>query len=288
MVALFVRFRRSGRALLVASVLGCSKDAPSAKPDAAPAAMSGDAAVLVTDVDGAARGDVAAEGQAPDGGAAEAQHDRTSGAPACEGKALSLLDVVLDERCALAEREWRLLGRGGEGRSDGGAIDGLRQEARRDGDGIIVSIVNRGRAPVVVPLRFHPAHPELAFSVLAEDDKHAVFELAPPKIELPRTDARSHDARRFALPPREAPPGLDAGRDALRVHQAALRLPPGGSARARIELDPRVTRRLDRNCGDAGACVPARLPNGRVVLYVGQTISTIDTGAPARLEWDVR
>ena len=246
------------------------------------------------------------------------RRDRTDGgtiAPACEGAKLRLLAAVVDPRCAVTEREWRDLvrahdaqsagvpppagankdaGRGGPG---GGA---LRQEARREGDAIILSIVNRGTTPLVVPLRYHPAHPELAFSVLAEASGRGLFELEPPKNDAPegppaRTAARMEVPSSPTRPP-PLPFELDGGASSsfIRVHSARIRLPPGGSASARLVVDPLIAKRLDRTCpdpvtgGDASTseCLPARLPKGATVLHVGQMVAGIDAGEPARVAWD--
>ena len=194
---------------------------------------------------------------------------------------------------------------------------GLRQEARRDGDHVVLSIVNGGTAPVVVPLRFHPGRPELAFTVLAESEQKAVFVLEPPSNdapgEAPRIDAGVAPViRSLGIGDFDFDVGLDAGSSFLRVYSARIRLAPGGAARARLAIDPRIAKRLDRSCGagssgasaaarassgpgapDGGpgggpeqACLPPRLPKGRVVLYVGQLVAAVDAGEPARVEWD--
>ena len=304
----FVALGSSG-ALFVA----CRKDAPRADEGDSTRVPEASSAVPGGSMVPSGPGAVDAEGRAARG-VAETRRDAGAIDPACEGAALSLLAAAVDPRCAVSDREWAELVRAFDAR-DAGARDGapggksakhpgpghhtasaLRNEARRDGDGVIVSIVNRGNAPLVVPLRYHPGHPELAFSLLAElVGGRGVFELAPPRSGVPALGAATSGGRHPLRP--SVLVELDAGSSSERVYSARIRLPPGGAAKARLAIDPHITKRLDRSCADAGEasaaegpgseCLPARLPRGRVVLHVGQLVTGIDAGDPARVEWDV-
>ncbi|MBX3264176.1 MAG: hypothetical protein KF782_31180 [Labilithrix sp.] len=315
-----------------AFVFGCRKDAPTASDGVGAPATS-----AVADGGAAAT----ERGAAPDGeGSSDdaparlralvgGRRDAGDVDPACEGVELSLLAAAVDARCAISDTEWAALtrpedganGSAGRGAPAGGAAVaprrdtaaarqdavGLRQEARREGDRIVVSIVNGGAAPLVVPLRYHPGRPELAFSVLAESDARALYELAPPSWDAPLDGSTRRDAGDARRAPLLRP---DGGPAIARVHTALIRLAPGGAARARLAIDPRIVKRLDRRCGDAGdvsppdggglvgegrsrdagapdGCLPARLAAGRVVLHVGQLVAAIDAGEPARVAWDV-
>jgi hypothetical protein len=177
---------------------------------------------------------------------------------------LGLVRAALDPRCAVGEQEWNALT---VRAADAGASATLRQQVRRDGDRLIVAVVNGGVGPVDVPLRFEPRRPELpAITVLAEDAQHGVYELASP---VPEDEG-------------------DAGA-VHHVYSARIRLVAGGLAQARFRVDTRVIKRLDAGCRDrdAEACTPTRLPRGHYALYVGQLIVAVDVGPPARIEWDV-
>lgn len=282
----------------VASSIGCRKDAPVASSNGdAVDASEDDGEAARSDVDGSSRSSRTTEERAE-----EARRDASTDIPAsCDGRALSLLGSVLDERCAVTIAEWRALADGGaaEGASAPDASraqrgGGLRQEAKRDADGqhVVLSVVNRGVAPALVPLRFHPSHPEQAVSVIAEDERHALFELAPPAIEIPE-GARNSAGVAKRKPVRQSTlVAIDAGLEKsnfVNVHSARIRLgADGGAASLRFVVDPRVVRRLDRSCGaDASDCAPARLPKGKYTLHVGQLIADVDVGLPARVEWDV-
>lgn len=248
-------------------------------------------------------------GAAPPSGervAAGARPD-AGGDGACRGAAISLLAAAVDPRCAVSPRDWEALLRAA-GTSDAGALQtgaredakGIRQRARREGDRVVVSLVNEGAGPVVLPVRFHPGHPELAFSVLAALDEQTVFELAPPVLDVPREPPRIGGVRPSDTHRGGPPVVLDDGPPVAHVHSARIELPPGGVAHARLAVDPRIVRRLDRSC-DAGAgtgqdagldarlggCLPARLPKGHVVLYVGQLVAPTVESPPARVEWDL-
>ncbi len=302
-----------------AFLVACRKDAPKTTDGSEPpaqeaAAVDREAGALASDVPG----DAGLSGHDPSERADRSAHEAGAVGPKCEGAALSLLAAAVNPQCEIGEREWSdLVHAAGAGGAGGASSNGvLRQEARREGDHVVISIVNRGARSLVVPLRYHPGHPELAFSVLAESEGRGVFELATPSNDAPSeaeagkpkaTTARGLGPERpnvLAL--------LDAGSWFQRVHNARITLPPGGSARARLAIDPRIVKRLDRSCTDgggaartgstdgggaartggadggdaAGACLPARLPKGRTVLYVGQLVTAIDSGEPARVEWD--
>ena len=287
-----------------AFLAACRKDAPRTTDETDGAAGAPGLAATGSESAAATDEPVDAAGQVARGleaRADEARRDAGDVDRACEGAALSLLTAAVDPRCAVTEREWNDAVRALEGEGPRPNVK-LRQEARRDGDSVVVSIVNGGSAPLVVPLRYHPGHPELAFSVLAESAGRGVFELAPPRDDAP---AREPPGVAKGLAPGSRPPArpstlaaLDAGPGYARVHSARIRLPPGGVARARLVIDPRIVKRLDRTCSDAGArtradgggdgedCLPARLPKGHVVLHVGQLVTATDAGEPARVEWD--
>ncbi|MBX3202199.1 MAG: hypothetical protein KF894_28980 [Labilithrix sp.] len=297
-----------------AFLVGCRKDAATASVDASSAAGASDAGGRAPGAPTDGR-DELDDDSIDDAPAALRELRRGAGGrdasdvdPACEGAELGLLAAAVDPRCAISEQEWSALSRSFDGPGPGGgapadARAALRQEARREGNRIVVSVVNGGVAPAIVPLRYHPGRPDLAFSVLAESDGGAVFELAPPRGDASPATAR--DARRER---RAALLGFDGGAAVERVYVASIRLAPGGAAHARLTIDPRIVKRLDRRCGDAGAgapsaadprdgerrdgsapggCLPQRLASGHVVLYVGQLVASVDVGAPARVEWEV-
>ncbi len=256
---------------------GVEADAASPTDVAAQLSLSGDASTVELGED--AGPSAASRRREPrDGG----------GAPvACEGSRLSLVAAALEPRCAIGESEWRAL-------TAGGGPPNLRQEAQRDGDAIVLAVVNGGTSDAVVPLRFQPIHSELAFSVLAETEARGVFELAPPALEQDLLVARPRPPTMRApdAGARERRWGvldeLDGGWPSARhVHTARIRLTPGGRATVRLTPDPRIVKRLDRTCvADAGeACLPPRLPPGRTVLHVAQLVTGFDAGAPARVEW---
>jgi hypothetical protein len=168
----------------------------------------------------------------------------------CEGANISLLEAASDPSCVAAGREWAAAAEAGAPK--------LAQEATRDGDGVVFAIVNRGTTTVRVPLRY--SKPELAFSVLAESKApRGVFELAPPTLVV------------------------DAGAP-THVQSAIIVLPPGGRASVRLSIDRRIVGRLDRRC-DGGDCMPAALA-GPAVFHIGQTLTPLGAGPPARVEVD--
>jgi len=186
---------------------------------------------------------------------------------ACSGAELSFEKVVADLRCAIPSSKAKEL-RAGLDR-DGGRLP-LEQQARvvDGGDGgerrVEVRLVNRGTETLVLPLSHHSKLP--AFTALAEEPKRALYELEAPRLEL-------------------AAPAGDAGRDRPRF--ARIALPPGGAATATVVVSAKVTRRLDPPC-EAGTCAPAELPKGKYVLHLGQLVSDVEAGAPARVEWELR
>jgi hypothetical protein len=186
----------------------------------------------------------------------EAQLDRGRIDPTCEGLTLSLLEAAADDRCAIDAAELVAL-------APADAGPGLRQIARREGEGVLFFIANLASAPVDLPVRFQSTHPERAFSVIAEDERGRVFELVPPRLRLEGS-------------------ALDGG-----VRTARIRLPPGGKATVGLTIEARVTRRLDVDGGSArvDAGVSDRLPKGSYVLHIGQLLTDRDTGAPARVSW---
>lgn len=191
--------------------------------------------------------------------------------PSCTGAEIAFASVVVDARCAIgsarAKKLRALLER------DGGAAslrhDGKVVEAGR----ISLRLVNTSGASLTLPLSFHAKLP--AFSVLAEDERHTLYELEPPPLELrdPGQGNRSHFAR--------------------------IVLPPGGVATATIAISSAIVRVLGRGAGDrckdagaaasvdGGACSLTRLPKGRYVLHVGQLLTDVEAGAPARVSWEL-
>jgi hypothetical protein len=189
--------------------------------------------------------------------------------PACTGGEIAFAAAVVDPRCAVsatrAKKLRALLER------DGGAV-GLRQEAKVVEEGrVALRLVNKGSASLTLPLSFHAKLP--AFSVLAEDERHTLYELEPPQLELrdPGQGGRSHFAR--------------------------IVLPPGGVAVATIAISRVIVRVLGRGaadpCKDAGAdggggpCSATRLPKGHYVLHVGELLTDVEAGAPARVPFDL-
>jgi hypothetical protein len=278
----------------------CRKDLPpleNMEASAAPGTEAGDAADAGED-DG--RTDDAAGLHARDLEArAEARRDAGSMDPACEGRALSLFAVALDDRCATSEREYARLA--SEKVDGGSAARRLKQEARLEDARLVFSIVNSSpeAAPCALPIRVSPERSS-AFSVLAENARGEVFELAAPKLDP--EGARVADAgaprRRLGQARLSHDPTRDGGLPGLvRVHTSVIRLLPDGRATVKMTIDPAILARLaprgpaqrpcsDAGGGDGGNCLPAQLPKGRYTLYVGQLLSEIDTGPPAQVVWD--
>lgn len=196
---------------------------------------------------------------------AEALADGGTISSACAGASLGLIEAALDERCAIAELEWARL--------SAAPVKGLRQEAKADGDVVVFALVNGGAKPVDVPLRLRAGSLDLAFTVLAEvaevaEVRRVVVELASPRI-----------AGAIAAPKRAA--GASDGGHI--VQSARVRLPPGGAARARLIIDPKIGASV---VGDGGGI--ATLPKGRVELHIGQMLTALEAGPPAHLAWEIR
>ncbi|MDB4946247.1 MAG: hypothetical protein JWP97_5781, partial [Labilithrix sp.] len=188
--------------------------------------------------------------------------------PGCTGGALSFAEVVTSEPCAIDRVRAERLRTRFEAQ-DGGRGVLLVQEAEPAGPGAVtLRLVNKGSASATLPLSFHGKLP--AFSVLAEDAHHTIYELAPPALAL-------------------ADPGQGA-----RAHFAAILLLPGGSAAARLTVLPAIAKVLGRGATDpckarpdGGACAAAALPAGHYVLHVGQLLADVEAGPPARVEVDL-
>ena len=178
---------------------------------------------------------------------------------ACRGGELSFAAVVVDERCAIDLRRAKKLRARLE--RDGGASRGLHQEATAAAGGrVTLRLVNAGTAAIMVPLSFHNRLP--AFSVLAEDERHSIYELAPPALEL-----------------------RDPGQG-NRTHLARMQLAPGGSATATVAIVPTITKVLFCKGPDGGAsCASTALAKGHYVLHIGELLTDVEAGDPARVEW---
>ena len=202
--------------------------------------------------------------------------------PVCDGADLALVVAALDERCAIGGPAWDAL-------AAAPSPGALRQEATAEAGGVVFRLVNHGETALELPVRIRPGRADLAaFSVLAEDDAHGVYELAAPHPDAPSMPAWRPDGgiRPFgthANPTRRARDPrtvltLDAG-DGEYVHSARIRLVPGGSASVRLAIDPGVAKRLD----PTDAAAPARL-QGHVILHIGQLLVPYAAGEPARVE----
>jgi len=186
----------------------------------------------------------------------------------CTGSEIALATAVIDKRCAInstrAKQLRAILER------DGGAPLSVRQDAKVGSDGrITLRVINTGTAALTLPLSFSAKLP--AFTVLAEDEGHTLFELESPRFDVGNA------------------PGND------RAHFARIVLPPGGAAVATIGIVPAVVRALGRapeNCpdasrgADAAGCTPARLGKGRYTLHVGELLTDVEVGTPARVSWE--
>ena len=202
--------------------------------------------------------------------------------PICDGADVALVVAALDERCAISGPAWETL-------AAAPSPGALRQEAAVEASGVVFRLTNRGTTAIELPVRIRPGRPDLAaFSVLAEDDAHGVYELAAPHPELPSMVAwhpdggirpfgtRANPTRR-ARDPRTAIT-LDAG-DGEYVHSARIRVAPGGAASVRLAIDPTVVKRLD----PTDAAAPNRV-QGHVILHIGQILVPYAAGEPARIE----
>ena len=80
-----------------------------------------------------------------------------------------------------------------------------------------------------------------------------------------------------------------------RAHFARIVLAPGGAAVA-TDRDPPSRRCASLGAADAGGdrCVdggrrarPSRLAKGRYTLHVGELLTDVEAGPPARVTWDL-
>ena len=190
-------------------------------------------------------------------GDAEAPIDR-----ACTGASLSFVAVLVDPKCAIGLSRAKQLRAEIEASNDGGAAP-LKQEAKLDPgpsatpDGIRVEVklVNVGKTTLNLPLSHHSKLP--AFTALAEDAHKAIYELEPPKLENVT--------------------------DATKPRFAVMALAPGGKATATVNVGTTVARRIAPAC-DAGTGGPPSLPQGKYTLHIGQLVTDVEAGAPARGE----
>jgi len=192
---------------------------------------------------------------------AEADADGPVDAACVGGKGVevSLAKAVVDERCAIgrvsAKRLRALLER------DGGPPVSLRQEAKVLEDGrIALRLVNTGPVALTLPLIFSATLP--AFLVMAEDEGQTLYELASPRFDVAASKTRAHFAR--------------------------IVLEPGGVATATITVDPGIASVVARRGGDRADAGASRLPKGHYVLRVGELLTDVEAGAPARVPFDVR
>lgn len=184
--------------------------------------------------------------------------------PACTGPAIELATVLADRRCATNAATAKALRAAFE--ADPKLAGTLKQEARRGADGRLeLLLVNHGDKSLTLPLSWHPKIP--AFVVLADNpNESALFELETPRLEVGRAEDGDAGGARFAR----------------------IVLPPSGKAIARIAIDPKVVRRVDRKVLDGGAPpAPPRLAPGKWTLHVGQLVTDVETGEPATIAWDV-
>lgn len=179
--------------------------------------------------------------------------------PACTGPRIDLAAAVVDPRCAIGSSEAKRLRVPLE---VDGAAPLLRQEAAREDDAVVVRVVSTSDKPLVLPLSWHPKLP--AFTALAEDDAHQLFELEAPRLVPPSAPAEE------------------------KAHFARVVLAPGAVAFAKPALSTKIEKRIVPSCPEGEACAPARLAPGTYTLHVGQLLIDVEAGAPARLPWMVR
>ncbi|MDB5217446.1 MAG: hypothetical protein JWO86_5373 [Myxococcaceae bacterium] len=182
--------------------------------------------------------------------------------PACvggKGSDVALATVVVDARCAIGRVHARHLRALLE--NDAGPPAPLRQEAKLLEDGRIVHrLVNVGPAPLTLPLIFSASLP--AFLVMAENEGQTLYELATPRFDVNAVKGRAHFAR--------------------------IVLEPGGAAVATITPDLAIASVVARRGGDRADAGAATLPKGHYVLRVGELLTDVEAGAPARVPFDVR
>jgi len=192
--------------------------------------------------------------------------------PVCSGREVALAAAVVDKRCAIGSARAKQLRASLE--HDGGAALPLTQQAKVGADGrVALRLVNTGSLPLTLPLSFSAKLP--AFTVLAEDERHTLYELEAPRLEVAAGS-----------------PEAAAAND--RPHFARVVLPPGAAATATVAINAAVVRVVGRGsgpetCGDAGPCARAgsRLPKGRYTLHVGELLTDVEVGAPARVTFDL-
>jgi hypothetical protein len=192
--------------------------------------------------------------------------------PACSGAEISFNVAVVDKRCAIGSARAKQLRAILE--RDGGPPVPLRQEAKPLADGrVALRLVNTGSSPLTLPLSFSAKLP--AFSVLAEDDRHAIYELETPRFDV-------------------GPGGPEGAADDARPHFARIVLPAQGAALATVTLSPtvvRVLRAADAGAGGGAAKAteggPLRLGTGHYVVHIGELLTDVEAGAPARVIWDL-
>ena len=185
---------------------------------------------------------------------------------ACSGAELAFAAAVVDPRCSISAARAKQLRAILERDGSAGALP-LRQEAKVLADGrVALRLVNTGPQPLTLPLSFSARLP--AFSVIAEDERHSLVELAPPRLDV---TAGSAEARA----------------DNDRPHFARIVIAAHGAAVATIAISTVVERVLRRAPGDkcdGGACAPSRLPRGHYTLHIGELLTDVEVGAPARVE----
>lgn len=191
--------------------------------------------------------------------------------PACSGREVALAVAVVDKRCAIGSARAKQLRASLE--HDGGALP-LTQEAKVGVDGrVALRLVNTGSLPLTLPLSFSAKLP--AFTVLAEDERHALYELEAPRLEVA-----------------SGSPEAAAANDC--PHFARIVLAPGSAAVATVAISAAVVRVVGRGAGpdpcvDGGTCARAgtRLPKGRYTLHVGELLTDVEVGAPARVTFNL-
>ncbi len=176
--------------------------------------------------------------------------------PAC-AENVELERALVDARCAISAAKAKALRAAIEG-EDAGAKAPLAQEARIEGDRVIVRLINKGTKPLVLPLSYHADVD--SFSMLLEEE-HALYELVPTKL---------------------APP--DAGTGA---RFARIQLGPGAAATVKATLPTKIVKRIAPAC-EAGTCAPPAIAPGHYKLHVGQLVADVESGLPASVEWIVK
>jgi hypothetical protein len=188
--------------------------------------------------------------------------------PACSGPEIALALAVVDKRCAIGSGRAKQLRAILE--QDGGRALPLRQEAKLGADGrVTLRLVNTGAAPLTLPLSFSAKLP--AFTLLAEDDHHTIYEVEPPRLDVAAASPEAAAANE-------------------RPHFARIVLAPGAAAVATVTLGGVVLGVVGHGpgaekCPDGGACAraPAHLAKGRNTMHLGELLTDVEVGAPARV-----